>query len=173
MHIKILLNYIKRWKDPVKFFRKQGATIGEDCEIRCSTLGSEPYLITIGDHVRITRGVELITHDGGTWVLRKFSEIPDAEKIEKFGRIKIGNNVHIGINAIIMPGVTIGDNVIIGCSAVVTHDVPSNSVVVGAPARVIETIDEYTQKNMSKFVYTKKMSRAEKREYLLRIFPND
>lgn len=85
---------------------------------------------------------------------------------DKFGKIKIGNNVHIGINSIIMPGVTIGDNVIIGCGSVVTKNIPSNSVAVGVPARVIETIEEYYKKNKDKCVYTKNLSSKEKKEYI-------
>ena len=52
-------------------------------------------------------------------------------------QVKIGNHVWIGTRAIIMKGVTIGDGAIIGAGAIVTKDVPSNSVVVGFPAKVI------------------------------------
>lgn len=50
---------------------------------------------------------------------------------------RVGKNVLLGVNAIILPGVTIHDNVIIGAGAVVTKDVPSNCVVAGNPARII------------------------------------
>lgn len=166
--IRKIWNTIIKRRNPVAYFRKQGATIGEDCELNCETLGGEPYLVTLGNHVRLNQGVQLITHDGGVWVLRKYSQLPNAENIDKFGRVTIGNNVHIGTNTIIMPGVTIGDNVIVGCMAVVTHDIPSNSVAVGIPARVIETIDEYESKNRNKFDYTKNMNTNEKKEYLLK-----
>ena len=166
--IKKIWNAWQKRRDPVKYFRKAGATIGEGCEINCDSFGSEPYLVKIGDHVRINSGVKIITHDGGVWVLRKYSKLDNAENIDRFGCITIGDNVHIGTNATIMPGVTIGDNVIIGCMAVVTRDIPSNSVAVGVPARVIETIDEYESKNKDNFDYTKQMSSSEKREYLLK-----
>ena len=52
----------------------------------------------------------------------------------------IGNNVWIGANATILPGVKIGDNVVIGAGAVVTKDVPANSVAAGNPAVVIREI---------------------------------
>ena len=52
-------------------------------------------------------------------------------------RITIGNNVWIGGGAILLPGVTIGDNVVIGAGSVVTHDIPSDSVAVGSPCRVV------------------------------------
>lgn len=51
---------------------------------------------------------------------------------------RIGNNVDIGANVCIIGGITIGDNVAIGAGAVVVRDVPSNSVVVGNPARILE-----------------------------------
>ena len=51
----------------------------------------------------------------------------------------IGKNSFIGVGAIILPGVKIGDEVIIGAGSVVTKDIPSNSVAVGNPARIIKT----------------------------------
>ncbi len=54
----------------------------------------------------------------------------------------IGNNVWIGAKATVTKGVTIGDNVVIGANSVVTRNIPSNSVAVGMPARVIRTIGE-------------------------------
>jgi acetyltransferase-like isoleucine patch superfamily enzyme len=56
--------------------------------------------------------------------------------------VRIGNEVWIGANATILPGVTIGDGSIVAAGAVVTHDVPSFSIVAGVPARVIQTIEE-------------------------------
>lgn len=49
----------------------------------------------------------------------------------------IGEKCFIGVNAIIMPGITIGNEVIVGSGAVVTKDVPSNTIVAGNPAKVI------------------------------------
>ena len=54
--------------------------------------------------------------------------------------IKVGNNVWIGGNVIVLPGVTIGDNVVIGAGSVVNKDIPSNVVAVGNPCRVIKEI---------------------------------
>ena len=51
----------------------------------------------------------------------------------------IQDGAHIGIGAIIMPGVTIGEGAVIGAGAVVTRDIPAYSVAVGAPAKVIKT----------------------------------
>lgn len=59
--------------------------------------------------------------------------------------VKIGNNVWIGGNSVVCPGVTIGDNVVIGAGSVVTKDIPSNHVAVGNPCRVIREINEEDQ----------------------------
>lgn len=55
--------------------------------------------------------------------------------------VKIGDNCFVGMDVKIFPGVTIGDNVIIGANSIVTHDIPSYSVVVGCPAKVIKKYD--------------------------------
>lgn len=152
------------------YLKSKGVSIGKDCEIyKSANFGSEPYLITLGDHVRINSGVQLITHDGGYWVLRDkqsgFGE--EFVNTDYLNRIKIGNNVHIGTNAIIMPGVTIGNNVVIACGAVVTKDVKDNSIVGGVPARYIESISEYAEKARVKGVPTKNMTAQEKKKYIL------
>ena len=148
----------------IVYYRKRGAEIGNGCSIsRDVRLGSEPYLIKIGDQVRLTSNVRFVTHDGGMWVIRNKFNLPDADK---FGTIEIGNNVNIGWNAIIMPNVRIGNNCVIGAGAIVTKDIPDNSVAAGVPARVIETIDEYYEKNKSRIHSTKRMSAKQKEDYL-------
>lgn len=154
-----------RMKNRIKYLRKKGAKIGNDCEIYLDVdFGSEPYLITIGNHVRINRGVKLYTHDGGMWVLRGNESLfgNQFRSGDKFGRIEIGNNVHIGTDAIILPNVSIGDNCIVGCGAVVTKDVGDNSVVAGVPARYIESIIEYSEKMKNQTMNTKTMSASMK-----------
>ena len=163
--ISVILRKYQLHKNPATFWRKMGASIGNNAEIYPSaSFGSEPYLITIGNNVRINQGVQLVTHDGGMWVLRHMDD--DYADADLFGPITIGDNVHIGTNAMIMPGVTIGSNCIIGCGAIVTKDVPENSVAVGVPARVIESVDEYREKHITEIEHTKEMSPKEKRNYL-------
>lgn len=164
---KILL-HIYSYKKYVDYLKKIGIEVGIDSQIDKSTIfGSEPYLIKIGDHVRITAGVKFITHDGGVWVIRKKYNEP---LIDLVGTITIKNNVHIGMNTIIMPGVTIGNNVIVGCGAIVTKDIPDNEIWAGVPAKFITTIDEYYLKHKNDFLYTKEMNSKEKKAKLIKIF---
>ncbi len=66
--------------------------------------------------------------------------------LDKVGVICVGNNVFIGNNSILLPGVIIGDNYIIGAGSVVSKNVPENSVVAGNPAKVIMSFSEYADK---------------------------
>lgn len=146
--------------------KRRGMNIGEGCEIYQNVaFGSEPYLIEVGNKVRITNGVKFITHDGGMWVLRNKGLLSNADS---FGRIIIGNNVHIGINSIIMPGVIIGDNVVIGVGSVVTKNVKSNTIVCGVPAKEIKSLESYYEKHSKICDYTKSFSYKEKKQYLLK-----
>jgi acetyltransferase-like isoleucine patch superfamily enzyme len=121
-----------------ELFRKQGAQIGLNNRIELRDLGTEPYLIKIGDHCTIAPYVSFMTHDGGTWVFT--DTIPD---LQKFGKITILNNCFIGMYAMIMGNVTIGPNSIVGAGAIVTKDVPPNVVVAGIPAKIICPLEEY------------------------------
>ena len=142
--------------------------IGENCIIdKTAEFGTEPYLISMGNNVRITKGVRFITHDGSLWVPRNLGLVD--KKADFFGKIVIGNNVNIGWDAIIMPGVQIGDNCIIAAGAIVTKNVPDNSVAVGIPARVLESIQEYADKKRNSCVLTKNMTSKEKKAYLEQI----
>lgn len=154
--------------DPIGHARRLGVRVGHNCRIsHTAEFGTEPYLITIGDHVTITNYVRFINHDGGVWVFRDSD--PD---IEVFGTIKIGNNSFIGLGSIILPNVTIGANCIVGAGAVVTKDIPDNSIAVGIPARVIKNIDEYlvsVKQNANTF-HIRHLSDFEKRRILLQHF---
>ncbi len=126
--------------------RERGATVGRGCRIHTTSIGSEPYLITIGDETLIAPGVSFITHDAGTWVFRK--EHPLAGR---FGRITIGSRVFVGVNAILLPGVTIGDRSIVAAGAVVNKDVPPGTVVAGVPAHVVSTTERYMGKTLEEY----------------------
>jgi maltose O-acetyltransferase len=63
----------------------------------------------------------------------------------RYKRVVIGQQVWIGANVTILPGVEIGDRAVIGAGAVVTKDIPPRSVAVGVPARIIKKLAESTK----------------------------
>jgi acetyltransferase-like isoleucine patch superfamily enzyme len=129
-----------------EYFRKQGAQIGEGCSIIPTFLGTEPYLVKIGNHVTIANGVTFITHDGGAWIVRE--EYPDAQV---FGPIVIEDNCVIGQNAILFPNIRIGSNSIVGAGSVVISDVPPNTIALGVPARPFGSVEKYKQKCLERW----------------------
>jgi len=86
--------------------------------------------------------------------------------VDTFGKIKVGNNVYVGQDSIILPGVTIEDNVIIGAGSVVTKSVPSGHIVAGNPARIVSTIEDYKKKSETLDFGTHGLSAQQKREIL-------
>lgn len=109
--------------------------------------------------------MKFITHDGGTLIYRQY--VPDLEITKP---IKLGNDIYIGNNVIILPGVTIGNNVVIGAGAVVTKDIPDNSLAVGVPARVIKSADEYFEKIQSESLHLGHLKGEEKDRALQRYY---
>lgn len=156
---KILGNY--------KLALKNGLVVGKGVSIMGGVnFGSEPYLITLGDFVRLSFDVVLITHDGGTWAFRDNS---DFSKVIKYGRINIGSYTFIGARSIIMPGVTIGERCVIGAGSIVTKDIPDGSVACGSPAKVITTTDDYAKKCKECMrPYNEKEYLENKKDYLQR-----
>lgn len=130
----------------IKYLRNRGIRIGERCKIydpKTTMIDlTRPWMIEIGDDVKITNNVIILTH-GFDWSVMKgvYGDV-----LGSSGKVTIGNNVFIGMNSVILKGVTIGNNVIIGASSLVNKDIPDNSVVAGNPARVIMTLDEYHEK---------------------------
>ena len=142
----------------IKYAKKVGVNMGNDIHLygRMSW-STEPWIITLGNNVHITDGVKFITHDGGTLLFR--SKVPDLEITKP---ITVGDNVYIGNNVIILPGVNIGNNVIVGAGTVVTKSIPDNSVAVGVPAKVIKTADEYFEKIKNESLHLGHLRGAEK-----------
>ena len=136
-------------EDLIRYLRKNGAQIGECVSIYAANKTlidkTAPWLLTIGDRVRITEGVKILTHDYSWSVLKCYegNEIHPGKILGNQKAVIIGNNVFIGMNAVILPGVTIGDHVIIGAGSIVTKDCPSGGVYAGNPARYIMSIEEF------------------------------
>jgi carbonic anhydrase/acetyltransferase-like protein (isoleucine patch superfamily) len=139
--LKPFLEFFRRVK-PVQYAKWLGVNIGENPHFYGAiSWGSEPWIITLGNNVHITDGCKFIAHDGGTLIFR--DQIPDLEITKP---IVVGDNVYIGEDSMLLPGVHIGSNVVIGARSVVTKDIPDNSVAAGTPCRVIKSTDEYLQK---------------------------
>lgn len=98
---------------------------------------SHCWLIEIGDNVTLAPRVHILCHDASTKQFLGYTKI---------GRVSIGNNVFIGANSVVLPGVKIGNNVIIGANSTVTHDIPDNMVYAGCPAHALSTLEKYLDK---------------------------
>ena len=109
-------------------------SIGEYCHITAINK------IYIGDGLLTGRFVYIgdNTHGGLSW--EEASIPPVNRNLNSKGPITIGRNVWIGDRVSILGGVTIGDNVIIGAGSIVTHDVPSNCIAVGVPAKIVNKL---------------------------------
>lgn len=139
------LNYVKeiiyrlRGEYTTEKLKKMGMVVGNNFGRLHGVIldPSHCWLITIGNNVTMAPRVHILCHDASTKHYLGYTKI---------GRVNIGNNVFIGAETVVLPNVTIGDNVIIGANSTVTKDIPSNSVVVGNPAKVISTLEEYLSK---------------------------
>jgi acetyltransferase-like isoleucine patch superfamily enzyme len=110
--------------------------MGEHCFIQTNVVITDPPYVRFGSNVRLS-GCTLFGHDGSVNMLRRAFGL----KLEKVGKIDIRDNVFIGHQAIVMPGVTIGPDAIVAAGSVVTRDVPPGSIVGGVPAKVIGKVD--------------------------------
>lgn len=91
--------------------------------------------VTIGDWCMIGPGTLIST------VNHPLSPRGRRDRLGEAHPVRIGDDVWIGGNVTILPGVTIGNNVVVAAGAVVTKDVPSNTLVAGVPARVVREIE--------------------------------
>lgn len=155
-------------RNPVKYARKKGVRIGEGCSfVDHPNFGSEPYLVRVGDHVRISFDCTFLTHDGARWVLDELYK-EDAPFV-KYGSITIGNNTFIGAKTIVNPGVRIGNNCIIAAGSIVTKNVPSCEIWGGVPAKYIMRIEEFKDKvQESQCIFDMNALRNQKRKELER-----
>ena len=96
MNIRKKILKIFYLNNPLKIARKIGVSVGDGCRILddpFSVFGSEPFLVTIGNHVSISSGVRFITHNGALWVFRDGRNQPNDYKRSVAGNIVfIANN---------------------------------------------------------------------------------
>lgn len=96
-----------------------------------------PNMVTIGANFVSAPGSIILAHDSST-----FNHV-GAYRIEP---TVIGDNVFLGANAVVLPGVNVGDGAIIGAGSVVVKDVPPGMVVAGNPAKILSTVEDYIRK---------------------------
>lgn len=120
----------------IAFLRASGVQIGDNCMLSIGAkIDVRRGKVVIGDNCTITYGCVILSHDR--------SEMHINPESSGEYTTTLGDNVYVGVNAVILPGVSIGDNSVIGAGAVVTKDVPPGVVVVGNPARVVKEIDRF------------------------------
>jgi len=111
---------------------------GEDVWIGYFTFIDGSGGLEIGDHVSISSGVHIYTHDTSNF--RRYGGVKDVVNGTHVDRVptKIGSNVQIGANSTVLKGVTIGNNVIIGAMSLVNRDIPDNCTAYGIPVKIKE-----------------------------------
>ena len=123
--------YLRKF-DSVRWARRIGVKVGEHTAISPEThFPGEPYLVTIGSHVQVTRAVSFYTHGGGN-VLRR--QIPD---FDCFGKIVIEDWAYIGSQSLIMPGVTIGEGALVGANSLVDRNLKPWGIYHGNPVKLV------------------------------------
>jgi acetyltransferase-like isoleucine patch superfamily enzyme len=118
-------------------------------------------LVTIGDHVTLSAGVRLITHDGGVWVFR--DRYPDLEVV---AGITIGSNVFVGADSMLLAGSVVESDVIVGARSLVTGHLKSGGIYAGSPARFISNLDSYLERSLVRGSRTRGLPLTERRRIL-------
>ena len=127
------VRYGKEYYEP-EIMIGSNCSIGEYCHITAIKK------ITIGDGLLTGRFVYIGDNAHGGLSIEEAETRPARRKLTSKGEIRIGRNVWLGDKVSVFGGVTIGDNVIVGAGSIVTHDLPSNSMVAGAPAKVVKQL---------------------------------
>lgn len=124
--------------EPMSFVTGKNLFIGDNVFINSNVTFIDAAPIHIGDHTMIAPGCVLTTVDHPISARERRGFSCSAAPIT------IGRDVWLGANVTVFPGITIGDNVVVGANSVVNRDIPSNCVVVGAPARKIRDLEDDT-----------------------------
>ncbi|RXJ73498.1 hexapeptide transferase [Veronia nyctiphanis] len=114
----------------------KNCVIGEECYFSCREKGTN---LTIGDNCMFSRNVKLMTSDGHD-VSQNGIRINPAENIE------IGSRVWLADNVTVLKGCCIASGSIVGINSIVTKNIPSNSVAVGCPAKVVKSEISWDEK---------------------------
>jgi maltose O-acetyltransferase len=161
---------------PTSYFKKRGMNIGKNFNRQSGTRmdPSHCWLISIGDDVTLSNKVQILAHDDTPRIYTGYGRIAP---------VKIGNRVFIGANTTVLMGSNIGDDVIIGAGSVVTGTIPSGSVAVGVPAKVIGKTEDYINREKERienglvfdksYTYQQKVTAEKKAEMLRELEENE
>jgi len=125
------------------FLKARGVlfAIGEHCSIQTNVSIPDTKYVRIGNNVRLS-GCTLFGHDGSVNMINRAYGL----KLDRVGKIELRDNVYVGHQAILLPGVTVGPNAIVAAGAVGCGDVPENVVYGGVPARRICSLEEHVER---------------------------
>lgn len=122
--------------------RRMGATVGKDVFIgdHCHFDLNHANLIILEDHVHIASGTRLLCHKRD---MTNYFKGDDYAKLPYIlERVHFKKGSMIGMESMVMPGVTVGEGAIIGAASLVSKDVPEWTIAVGSPAKVVKMIPE-------------------------------
>jgi len=125
-----VINVLHRWR---------GVRMGADCFIDPAAIleTAYPENITLGDDVRVTAGAIIMTHIKPPHYLRDAGHVPVVLR-----PVVLEDHCFIGVNAVVMPGVTVGRAAVVASGAVVTTNVPPLTMVAGNPAKIVKRFDD-------------------------------
>lgn len=117
--------------------------IGKNCEIGDNVHIVAHEKVVIGNNCLMASKIFISDTNHGNYSgeAQSAPEMPPNERKLSTNPVTIGDNVWIGDNVCILPGVSVGDGCIIGANSVVNKDIPTNSIAVGAPAKVVKKYD--------------------------------
>ncbi len=123
----------------VHVFVPSGLSIGDNTSIAPYTTIYATFGVTIGKNCLISSNCGISSYNH---IVECDNRIGNTSEDFKYSKpVVIGDNVWIGMNACILPGVTVGNNSIIGSGSVVTKDIPENEIWVGNPAKFLKKIN--------------------------------
>lgn len=128
----------------VALLRRSGIRIGPRAYVNLGFVavdGFHPGLVSIGEEASLAPGVALVAEasPNNSFLARAYEVIRRAPVV-------IGDGAWLGVNAVVLPGVTVGRGAIVGAGAVVTRDVPEFAIAAGVPARVIGDVRDHPKR---------------------------
>jgi acetyltransferase-like isoleucine patch superfamily enzyme len=135
------ISFLLAWRDtPARI------SIGSDTYIGHNALFSSASSVSVGSHCLLSNDVTVLDSPGHHVdpVLRRAGLPPAPEDVRP---VTIGNNVWIGLGALILPGVVIGDDAVIAARSVVTGSIPAGVLAAGSPARVVKHLSREEERS--------------------------